>query len=117
VPGPEHNSLINPYGPMFNEIIASDLVKVGLDGQKADDSPFDINPAESTIHRAGHAARDDDECVLEVRSVYSFAVSALEDGVCFCRNIPSLSCRPLPTTTVKAWSGRRRKAALGARSR
>lgn len=81
VPGPEHHFLINPYGLMFNEITASSLVKVGLDGQKVDDSPYDINPAGFTIHSAVHAARDDANCVLHVHSVNGVAVSAQEEGV------------------------------------
>lgn len=74
VPGPEHHFLINPYGLMFNEITASSLVKVGLDGQKVNDSPYDINPAGFTIHSAVHAARDDANCVLHVHSVNGVAV-------------------------------------------
>src|ERR1039458_226214 len=34
VPGPEHHFLINPYGLMFDEITASSLVKVDLDGNQ-----------------------------------------------------------------------------------
>ena len=59
VPGPEHHFLINPYGMMFDEIAASSLVKIGLDGKKVMDSPYDINPAGFTIHSAIHAARED----------------------------------------------------------
>ena len=32
VPGPEHHFLINPYGLMFEEITASSLVKIDLEG-------------------------------------------------------------------------------------
>jgi ribulose-5-phosphate 4-epimerase/fuculose-1-phosphate aldolase len=81
VPGPEHHFLINPYGLMFNEVTASNLVKVGLDGQKVDDCPYDINPAGFTIHSAVHAARADADCVLHVHSVNGVAVSAQEQGV------------------------------------
>jgi ribulose-5-phosphate 4-epimerase/fuculose-1-phosphate aldolase len=81
VPGPEHHFLINPYGLMFNEVKASNLVKVGLDGHKVDDSPFDINPAGFTIHSAVHAAREDADCVLHVHSINGVAVSAQEEGV------------------------------------
>jgi ribulose-5-phosphate 4-epimerase/fuculose-1-phosphate aldolase len=81
VPGPEHYFLINPYGLMFNEITASNLVKVDLDGHKVGDSPFDINPAGFTIHSAVHAARSDADCVLHVHSVNGVAVSAQEEGV------------------------------------
>jgi len=81
VPGPEHHFLINPYGMLFDEITASSLVKVGLDGRKVMESPYDINPAGFTIHSAIHAARDDANCVLHVHSVNGIAVSAQRDGL------------------------------------
>lgn len=80
-PGPEHHFLINPYGLMFDEITASSLVKVDLEGRKVFDSPFEINPAGFVIHSAIHAARADAICVLHVHSVNGVAVSAQEDGL------------------------------------
>ncbi len=81
LPGPEHHFLINPYGMLFDEITASGLVKIDLQGNKVADSPYAINPAGFTIHSAVHAARDDAQCVLHVHSVNGVAVSAQEDGV------------------------------------
>jgi ribulose-5-phosphate 4-epimerase/fuculose-1-phosphate aldolase len=81
VPGPEHHFLINPYGMFFDEITASSLVKVDLNGAKAMQSPYDINPAGFTIHSAIHAAREDARCVLHIHSLNGVAVSAQEDGV------------------------------------
>jgi ribulose-5-phosphate 4-epimerase/fuculose-1-phosphate aldolase len=81
VPGPEHHFLINPYGLMFDEITASSLVKVDLQGHKVFDSPYEINPAGFVIHSAIHAAREDAQCVLHVHSVNGVAVSAQEDGL------------------------------------
>jgi len=81
VPGPEHHFLINAYGMTFDEVTASSLVKVNLDGEKVMESPFQINPAGFTIHSAIHAARDEAKCVLHVHSVNGVAVSAQEDGV------------------------------------
>jgi ribulose-5-phosphate 4-epimerase/fuculose-1-phosphate aldolase len=81
VPGPEHHFLINPYGMTFDEITASSLVKVDLDGRKVMDSPYEINPAGFTIHSAVHAAREDARCVLHVHSVNGVAVSAQKQGV------------------------------------
>lgn len=81
IPGPEHHFLINPYGLMFDEITASSLVKVDLDGHKISDSPHEINPAGFVIHSAIHAAREDASCVLHVHSVNGVAVSAQEEGV------------------------------------
>lgn len=79
--GPEHHFLINPYGFGFDEITASSLVKVDLEGRKLDDSPHDVNPAGFTIHSAVHAAREDAGCVLHVHSINGVAVSAQEHGV------------------------------------
>src|SRR5689334_14108333 len=81
VPGPEHHFLINPYGMFFDEITASSLVKVDLQGRKVMDSPYEINPAGFTIHSAIHAAREDAKCVLHVHSLNGVAVSARKEGV------------------------------------
>jgi ribulose-5-phosphate 4-epimerase/fuculose-1-phosphate aldolase len=81
VPGPEHHFLINPYGLAFDEVTASNLVKVDLVGCKVMDSPHQVNPAGFTIHSAVHAARDDAGCVLHVHSVNGIAVSAQRDGL------------------------------------
>ena len=81
VPGPDHHFLINPYGMLFEEITASSLVKVDLDGKKVMPSPFEINPAGFTIHSAIHAAREDAKCVLHLHSLNGVAVGAQKDGV------------------------------------
>jgi len=81
VPGPEHHFLINPYGMMFEEITASSLVKVDLQGNKIDDSPFPINPAGFNIHSAVHEAREDVQCVLHTHSAAGVAVSAQQQGL------------------------------------
>jgi len=81
VPGPEHHFLINPYGMMFDEITASSLVKIGLDGGKVMDSPYHINPAGFTIHSAIHAAREDALCVVHVHTRHGIAVSAQKHGL------------------------------------
>jgi ribulose-5-phosphate 4-epimerase/fuculose-1-phosphate aldolase len=57
VPGPEHHFLINPFGMMFEEVTASSLVKIDLQGNKVMDSDYEINPAGFTIHSAVHEAR------------------------------------------------------------
>ena len=51
VPGPEHHFLINPYGMMFEEMTASSLVKINLQGELVMPSPYFINPA-SRLNRA-----------------------------------------------------------------
>ena len=81
VPGPEAHFLINPYGMLFEEVTASSLVKVDLDGNKVLDRDFDINPAGFNIHSAVHAAREDAHCVLHLHTNEGVAVSILEDGL------------------------------------
>lgn len=81
IPGPEHHFLINPYGLLFDEITASSLVKIDLDGRKVDDSPFPVNPAGFTIHSAVHAAREDAHCVIHLHSTDGVAVAAQECGL------------------------------------
>ncbi|CAA0092322.1 4-hydroxy-3-prenylphenylpyruvate oxygenase/4-hydroxy-3-prenylbenzoate synthase [Zhongshania aliphaticivorans] len=81
IPGPEHHFLINPYGMMFEEITASSLVKIDLNGEKVQDSPYPVNPAGFTIHSAIHQAREDALCVMHTHSLNGVAVSAQRDGV------------------------------------
>jgi len=81
VPGPEHHFLINPYGMFFEEITASSLVKIDLDGRKVMDSPYEINPAGFTIHSAIHAAREDAACILHLHTLDGVALSAQAGGV------------------------------------
>ena len=81
LPGPEHHFLINPYGLMFDEITASNLVKIGLDGRAVEDSPYPVNPAGFVIHSALHAARDDAQCVLHTHTRAGCAVAALACGL------------------------------------
>src|SRR5688500_10145838 len=68
VPG-THDFLINPYGLMFEEVTASNLVRVDLAGNKTLASPYQINPAGYTIHSAIHEVREDVGCVLHLHTM------------------------------------------------
>lgn len=81
VPGPEHHFLINPYGALFEEITASSLVKIDLQGKAVMDTPFAVNPAGFVIHSAIHAAREDVQCVLHTHTAAGIAVSAQKNGL------------------------------------
>ncbi|MNN00376.1 Decarboxylase NovR [compost metagenome] len=81
VPGPEHHFLINPYGLMFDEITASNLIKVDMDGNKVLESPYNANRAGFVIHSAIHDAREDIQCVLHTHTRAGVAVSAQECGI------------------------------------
>src|SRR5437773_2129496 len=81
VPGADEQLLINRYGLFFDEITASSLVKIDLQGKKLDDSPYGVNPAGFVIHSAIHAARHDARCVLHTHTVSGIAVSAQREGL------------------------------------
>jgi ribulose-5-phosphate 4-epimerase/fuculose-1-phosphate aldolase len=81
LPGPEHHFLINPYGLLFEEITASSLVKIGLDGRPVDPTPHRVNPAGFVIHSAVHQARPDARCVLHTHTRSGCAVAAQKDGL------------------------------------
>jgi len=81
LPGDGHQFLLNPYGMTFDEVTASSLVKIDLEGRKLLDSPYEINPAGFTIHSAIHAAREDAKCVLHTHSINGVAVSASKQGL------------------------------------
>ena len=81
IPDTEH-ILINAFGLAFEEITASNLVKIDIDGNIIDpDCPFEINPAGFTIHSAVHEARHDELCVMHVHTNETIAVASLEKGL------------------------------------
>jgi ribulose-5-phosphate 4-epimerase/fuculose-1-phosphate aldolase len=82
LPGRHDRFLLNPYGMRFEEVTASNLVTVDLDGTVLDDPlGLGINPAGFTIHSAVHAARPDVACVLHTHTVAGVAVSCQRDGL------------------------------------
>jgi ribulose-5-phosphate 4-epimerase/fuculose-1-phosphate aldolase len=81
VPGTEDQFLINPYGMLFEEITASSLLKIDLEGRKLDDNPHPVNPAGFVIHSAIHGARENARCILHTHTLNGVAVSAQKRGV------------------------------------
>jgi ribulose-5-phosphate 4-epimerase/fuculose-1-phosphate aldolase len=81
IPGPEHHFLLNPYNLMFEEVTASSLVKVGMDGNPVGPTPFVTNAAGFTIHSAVHMAREDAQAVIHLHTPHGQAVSAHGDGL------------------------------------
>ncbi|MDX3904831.1 MAG: class II aldolase/adducin family protein [Pigmentiphaga sp.] len=83
VPGAEEHFLINPFGMMYEEITASSLIKVDLDGNiiHNPNTNYTINLPGYVIHSAIHGARPDVACVLHTHTPAGMAVSALECGL------------------------------------
>ncbi|MCL9783437.1 class II aldolase/adducin family protein [Vibrio sp. S4M6] len=81
IPGTE-DLLINAFGLAFDEVTASNLVKIDIDGNVVDpECPFTINPAGFTIHSAVHEARPEDQCALHVHSDATVAIASLKEGL------------------------------------
>src|SRR6187549_3956908 len=81
VPGPEHHFLLNPYQLMFEEVTASSLVKVDVQGNPVEPTPFITNPAGFTIHSAIHMAREDAMAVMHLHTPAGQAVAAHSEGL------------------------------------
>src|SRR3954467_2546041 len=109
LPGPGHHFLINKYGVNFQEIRASDLVKIDLDGnvvEAGDISSRRVNAAGFTIHSAIHMARPDLMCVVHTHTAAGMAVSAMEVGGCRCpsTHANSRAASPIMITKASHWT-------------
>ncbi len=82
-PGAPDQVLINPYGMLYNEIRASDLYKIDLDGNEIlrPHVDYEQNPAGFVIHGAVHAARADVHCIIHTHTRAGMAVSAMQCGL------------------------------------
>jgi ribulose-5-phosphate 4-epimerase/fuculose-1-phosphate aldolase len=81
LPGQEH-FLINPYGLMFEEITASNLIKIDRGGQVVDDpTGLGYNVGGFVIHGCVHEARPEAQCVIHTHTRAGVAVSAMKCGL------------------------------------
>ena len=83
VPGGERHYLINPYGLNYNEVTATNLVKINLAGEIMDGSKYPVNVAGFVIHSAIHGAREDTHCVIHTHSTAGSAVACKKEGLRF----------------------------------
>jgi ribulose-5-phosphate 4-epimerase/fuculose-1-phosphate aldolase len=81
VPGPETQFLINPFGLMYNEVTAANLVKIDLAGNVIGDSDWPINPAGFVIHSAIHENVPEAHCVMHTHTTEGMAVACTESGL------------------------------------
>ncbi len=82
VPGSASQFLINPYGLLFDEIKASNLMKIDLEGNVIDDpTGLGVSPGGFTIHAALHGARHDVDCIIHTHTAAGLAVSAQRHGL------------------------------------
>jgi ribulose-5-phosphate 4-epimerase/fuculose-1-phosphate aldolase len=81
VPGPEHHFLINPYGLLYQEVTASNLLKIDSEGRKICGSDYPFNPAGFVIHSAIHMARDDAHAIMHTHTTAGTAVATKRHGL------------------------------------
>lgn len=95
VPGPGHHFLINAFGQLWDEIGASTLVKVTLEGEIVDDpTGYGFNRAGYVIHSAVHRARPEVGCVIHTHTAAGIAVAAQEQGLL-----------PISQHAMRFWNG------------
>lgn len=92
VPGEDDHFLINPFGLMYEEVTASNLVKIDLEGNIVEESEHPINYAGFVIHGAVHEAMPEAHCVIHLHTDSGVAVSCQKDGLIdasqFCMFLP-----------------------------
>ena len=81
VPGAAHHFLINPFGLAFDEVTASNLLKIDAEGNKVDPFPHQVHRAGFVIHSAVHMTRLDVGCVIHAHTRSGMALSALQCGL------------------------------------
>ncbi|GAB3627077.1 aldolase [Pandoraea terrae] len=81
VPNEPGHFLINPFGLAFDEITASNLVKITLDGTIVGESEYSVNVTGFALHGAVHAARPDAICVMHLHNTDGIAVSIQPHGL------------------------------------
>lgn len=81
VPSNQSHFLINSFSLYFDEIKASNLVKIDFEGNIMGDDSFPVNPTGYIIHSAILEARSDINTVIHAHTPYGVVVSTLECGL------------------------------------
>jgi ribulose-5-phosphate 4-epimerase/fuculose-1-phosphate aldolase len=81
VPGPDRHFLINPFGLMYSEVTASNLVRIDIEGRVIGRSDWPVNPAGFTIHAAIHQGIPGAHCVMHTHTTAGMAVACSQRGL------------------------------------
>lgn len=81
IPGTDHHFLINPFGLRYDEVTASNLVKIDIEGNPVGDSNYGVNPAGFVIHSAIHSAVPEARWIMHTHTREGIAVSCKEHGL------------------------------------
>ncbi|WP_068073344.1 class II aldolase/adducin family protein [Novosphingobium lentum] len=118
VPGEDHAFLINPFGLLYSEVCASNLVKIDIDGNKLDGSPHPVNKAGFTQHGYFHRHLDWAHAICHVHTTETMAVCSLAEGLMpinfyACNFIGRIGYHDFEGITVRAEEAERLMANLG----
>lgn len=81
IPGPADHYLFIGFGQLFDDVCASNLLKVDIEGNNVGNVPGEVNPAGWIVHRTVYEAQADAESVMHLHTVPGVAVSAQKDGL------------------------------------
>jgi ribulose-5-phosphate 4-epimerase/fuculose-1-phosphate aldolase len=82
VPGTHNEFLINPYGMLYEEMTASSMIRIDIDGNVLfNATDYGVNEAGFVIHSAIHKARHDVDCIIHTHTLAGMAVSAMTCGI------------------------------------
>ena len=118
VPGEDNAFLINPFGLLYSEVCASNLVKIDIDGNKLDDSPWPVNQAGFVQHSYFHRHVPWAHAICHTHTTATMAVCSLEGGLqatnfYACNFIGQLAYHDFEGVTVRPEEGARLLANLG----
>jgi ribulose-5-phosphate 4-epimerase/fuculose-1-phosphate aldolase len=118
VPDEEDAFLINPFGLLYSEVCASNLVKIDIDGNNLDGSPYPVNKAGFTQHAYFHRHLERAHAICHTHTTASMAVCSLEGGLqptnfYACNFIGKLAYHDFEGVTVRGEEGERLLANLG----
>ncbi|MDT8758112.1 class II aldolase/adducin family protein [Sphingomonas psychrotolerans] len=118
LPDQEGAFLINPFGLHFSEVKASNLVKIDIDGNKLDDSPYPVNRAGFVQHALFHRHLPDAHCIMHTHTTAGMAVSSVEGGLrpinfYACNFAGQIAYHDFEGVTVRDEEGERLLANLG----
>jgi ribulose-5-phosphate 4-epimerase/fuculose-1-phosphate aldolase len=81
LPGAEERFLFIPFGMLFEEVTASNLIEVDIDGKDLSGAGKPVNPAGWIVHRTVYEAVPEARCVMHLHTVTGTAVSAQRCGL------------------------------------
>jgi len=79
---PDGTFLLNPFGLLFEEMTASNLMRMDMDGNVLEiPDGLTLNPAAFAVHSSVLEGRPDAMCAIHFHSLDGVAISALKEGL------------------------------------